>query len=130
MAARTGDIDTLITLLHPDVVLRSDGGGKAPAALHPVRGADAVARLVAGLTARRDAGLTVAMVPVNGVPGFLLKQGNAVAGVGVVATANGRITAIDLVVNPDKLRHIDPATGTSRPRWTTQPANPGDPPRP
>jgi RNA polymerase sigma-70 factor (ECF subfamily) len=120
-AARTGDIDTLVGLLDPDVVLRSDGGGQVPAALRPVHGADQVARLVAGLTARRDAGLTVAVVAVNGEPGFLLKRDNAIAGVGVVSTAAGRISGIDLIVNPDKLRRIDPATDTSRPPWTVPP---------
>jgi RNA polymerase sigma-70 factor, ECF subfamily len=129
-AARTGDIDTLTSLLHPDVVMRSDGGGKAPAALHPVHGATAVARLVAGLTARRDTGLIVRMVPVNGEPGFLLKQDNAVAGVGVVTTANGQITAIDLIVNPDKLSHIDPSSETSRLLWAAEPASPGNIPPP
>ncbi len=78
---------------------------------------------MAGLTARRDTGLTVATVGVNAAPGFLLKQGDTVVGVGVVGTAGGRITAIDLVVNPDKLRRIDPATDTSRPRWSIPPAS-------
>jgi hypothetical protein len=48
----------------------------------------------------------------------------------VVTAAGGRISAIDLVVNLDKLRRIDPATDTSRPRWTVPPASVTDPDRP
>jgi hypothetical protein len=74
--------------------------------------------------------LTVVMVPVNAAPGFLLKRDDTVVGVGVVTTADGRITGIDLVVNPDKLRRIDPVTNTSRPRWTVPPASVTDRGRP
>ena len=53
-----------------------------PAALRPVRGKDQVARR-GRATVRRDGGLTVAMVPVNGEPGYLLKRDHAIVGVGM-----------------------------------------------
>ena len=59
-AAREGDIDGLLALLHPDVVFTSDGGGRVTAARKPIEGADRVARLTKALAAkgarRRDVG--------------------------------------------------------------------------
>ena len=48
-ATMTGDLEALVAVLDPDVVLRSDGGGRASAALRPVHGADRVSRFLLGL---------------------------------------------------------------------------------
>ena len=71
-------------VLAPDVVLRSDGGGVVTAALHPVRGADKVARFVTGLLAKVDRyfpGVTFRFeeATVNGAPGVLLLLPGGVA---------------------------------------------------
>ncbi|MEW9529932.1 RNA polymerase sigma factor SigJ [Microbispora sp. NPDC049125] len=99
------DLGALLALLDPDVVMRSDGGGVVTAARRPVHGALKVARLLLGI--RRFG--TSRMVPatVNGRPGLLRYRGDdrltAVIGLTV---AGGRITAIDMIVNPDKLAKV------------------------
>ena len=72
---KTGDIKALQALFAEDVVFLSDGGGKAPAALNPVHGANAVARLIFGLA--QKLGMTSAVgnpvVQINGAPGFMFE---------------------------------------------------------
>jgi len=101
-AAASGELDALLPLLDPAVVLRSDGGGRVPAARRPVAGPERVARvLLAGRTWYPD--LAARLVAVNGGTGALITaHGEVLAAVGVTV-AGGRITEIDLVVNPDKL---------------------------
>ncbi|HYY99952.1 MAG TPA: RNA polymerase sigma factor SigJ [Candidatus Binatia bacterium] len=101
-ASNRGDLQGLLSLLDPSVVFRADGGGKAPAAGEPVAGPERVARVVlAG--ARWYPGATHRLVTVNGAPGVLTVQEGRVVGVTAVVVADGRITALDAVVNPDKL---------------------------
>lgn len=111
-AAAGGDIDQLMTVLAPDVTLISDGGGKARAPLRPITGAAKVARFLAAISAQSSymgtdiSGMTVAVTEINGGPGVLI----TVAGRPIMAVtaviAGGRITAIQLVANPDKLRAL------------------------
>lgn len=112
-AAAGGDIDELMKVLAPEVVLITDGGGKAKAALRPIAGASKVARFLAAITARpymgiEPSGMEVEMVEVNGSPGALITAGEAGRAIAVVTAVvgNGRITAIQLIANPDKLRAI------------------------
>jgi RNA polymerase sigma-70 factor, ECF subfamily len=101
-ASFKGDLDALLPLLDPSVVLRADGGGKVPAAGRPVDGPERVARvLLAGQT--WYPGLTGRLVAVNGGTGVLMTVGGGVVAAVGVTVAGGRITEIDLVVNPDKL---------------------------
>jgi RNA polymerase sigma-70 factor, ECF subfamily len=101
-----GDLGRMLELLAPDVVMWSDGGGKARAALRPVHGADKVARWTLGVRAQyEDAGTRPALV--NGRPGAVFTVGGRLDAVASVEVSGGLITAIHLVRNPDKLRHVE-----------------------
>jgi RNA polymerase sigma-70 factor (ECF subfamily) len=113
--ARDGHHQGVAQKLDPTVVFRSDGGGVVPAARDAVHGADAVARLVHGL-AQRYSAATVRISPVNGGPGLVMEQAGAVLAVASIAVAGGAVTAIDVVVNPAKLRHVGAATAGVRDR--------------
>jgi RNA polymerase sigma-70 factor (ECF subfamily) len=116
-AAAQGDLAGLVNVLDPDVVLRSDGGGVIPAARRPVRGAESVAKLLGHGLVRLYTGTEVFLTEVNGSPGVLMYRDGAVLGVASVVVAGGRITEIDLVVNPEKLRRVPPR-GPDTPGWT------------
>jgi RNA polymerase sigma-70 factor (ECF subfamily) len=100
-----GSVQRLVRVLDPDVVLRSDGGGRVPrVARRPVVGADKVARLLLGVAARHPA--IPRTVAVNGSAGLLFDAGGTVVGLMGFTVAGGRITEIDFVVNPEKLARI------------------------
>lgn len=115
-----GDLPSLVAMLDPDVVMRTDAGGAMRAALNPVRGAGKVARLVAALAA--DYTLRIQLAEVNGKPGFLVFDGDRLYGVVGVSVAGGRVTSVDAVLNPDKLRHVRAVPDASGPTWTYGPA--------
>ncbi|MGH3906404.1 MAG: sigma-70 family RNA polymerase sigma factor [Pseudonocardiaceae bacterium] len=112
-AVATGDVQAVVTLLHPDAVMIGDGGGKERTARRPVRGADKVARFLLGLLERYGFGQVdpARMVLVNGDLGMIIPEwpGDAehptpAAGrVSCFTIRDGRIAAIYDVVNPDKL---------------------------
>jgi len=102
-AAAGGDLATLVSVLDPDVVLVSDGGGQVRAARRPVVGANNVARLFLGLARRSPPGAVLRPIPVNGGPGFILTQDDATLLVAALTVVRGRISRIDLVLAPDKL---------------------------
>jgi RNA polymerase sigma-70 factor (ECF subfamily) len=100
-----GSVQGLVRVLDPDVILRSDGGGRVPrVARRPVVGVEKVVRLLLGVAARNPA--IPRTVTVNGSTGLLFDVGGAVAGLMGFTVAGGRITEIDFVVNPDKLTRI------------------------
>ena len=110
--AAGGDMDSLLALLAPDVVMHGDGGGKAQAIGQPLRGRVAVARLVAGIFRRgRHLDASVRLAWVNGQPGAVGydAQGRVVA-VFALDVADGLVQTIRSVVNPDKLSHIGPVS--------------------
>ena len=107
-AAAGGDIDGLMTVLAPDVTLIGDGGGKARAPMRPITGAAKVARFMAAVANRPYMGMkisdmTVAVVEINGAPGTLITVGGRPITALTLSVAGGRITAIQLLANPDKL---------------------------
>ncbi|MFI0715590.1 RNA polymerase sigma factor SigJ [Streptomyces inhibens] len=109
-AVMDGDFDALLSVLDPEVVWRSDGGGKVSAARRPVLGREKVARFVRGLVARgaEQQSLRVAMVDVNGATGLAFTDATGrQAGVFAFTVHEGRITEVDAVLNPDKLGHLD-----------------------
>jgi RNA polymerase sigma-70 factor (ECF subfamily) len=106
-ATRSGDMEGLVALLASDVVFYSDGGGKAPAALNPIRGADKVARGALGAIARLlPQNLTVRVAEINGEPGIVSYVDGKPYSVLTLDASDGRIQAIYAVSNPDKLTHV------------------------
>jgi RNA polymerase sigma-70 factor (TIGR02957 family) len=111
-AAEEGDLEGLEELLAHDVVLRGDGGGKAPALARAIHGRARVARtLTAGMRALRTRidGLTLRREEFNGQPGLLVldHEGKLIA-VMILDVAEGQIQAVSSIDNPDKLRHLGP----------------------
>lgn len=110
-AATGGDLNELMAVLAPDVVMVSDGGGKAQAARQPIVGAAKVARFLQGITGRPYMGIepgdiAIETVAINGSTGLLVTARGHVIGAATVVVAADMITAIRLVANPDKLRAI------------------------
>jgi RNA polymerase sigma-70 factor (TIGR02957 family) len=109
-AAEEGDLEGLEELLAHDVVLRADGGGKAPALARAVHGRARVARtLIAGLRALTRFGITSRREEVNGQPGalFIDREGRLIA-VMILDIVEGQIQDVSSIINPDKLRHLGP----------------------
>ena len=111
-AAAGGDIEGLITVLAPDVRLLTDGGGKVRAALRPIIGAGKVARFIAAISSRPYGGIEISdmsleATEINGGMGVLATAGGQAMAVLTLAVADGRITAIQLLTNPDKLSAIN-----------------------
>ena len=103
LASRDGDVAALEALLAADVVSRADGGGIVSAARRPIRGRANVARYVAGLV-RRFGDDGVPLFPeVNGSPAIALVAEGTLRGVLVLHTDGRCLTALDWVVNPEKL---------------------------
>ena len=108
-ASRSGDIGALKAMLTDDVTLTGDGGGKRAAAMTPFVGIEAVLRTLEAVAGRIFAHQPSALVRygmINGLPGFVTREAD-----GIQTTAldirDGRISAIYVVRNPDKLRHLE-----------------------
>jgi RNA polymerase sigma-70 factor (TIGR02957 family) len=104
-AATGGDVEALVALLAPDVVLVSDGGGRARAALRPIDGVDKVSRFVlaTAATGLDLPGLRVDVVDVNGLPGIVVWSGDEPFLAMSLTVADGRVEQVFVVRNPDKL---------------------------
>jgi len=113
-----GDLGALEEMLAEDVVVYADGGGKVVAARRPVAGVARVARFLTRIAenrARSGEPLAVQLATVNGRPGRILHlQGRAVD-VLSLDIADGRIRAIRIVRNPDKLAHLHVTAGGAVP---------------
>jgi RNA polymerase sigma-70 factor (ECF subfamily) len=102
-AWQAGDIAALVALLDPDAIATADGGGLATAALHPIEGAEQVARYLNDLAARGP-GLAILERTVNGQPGLIAQRSGLTVTVFAFEIAGDRISRIWAVRNPDKLR--------------------------
>jgi RNA polymerase sigma-70 factor (TIGR02957 family) len=113
-AVLTGDVQGLLDVLAPDVVLVADGGGIAPAILKPLTGSRPIANLLSNFT-RLVPGAQVANVWVNGGPAARIDGGEK-GGETVISVAveDGRITHIFAMRNPHKLARIDAAVELRR----------------
>jgi RNA polymerase sigma-70 factor (ECF subfamily) len=104
-AARDGDFERLVAVLDPDVVLRSDGGLARPGLVSLVHGAEAVAGQA--MTFRRFAE-TATRILVNGVPGGVAwAPDGSPFSVVALTVRGGRIVAIDVLADPDRLGELD-----------------------
>ena len=107
-----GDLNGLLSLLAPDVVMIGDGGGKGRALTEPMHGPQRVARFLLGLfrRAEKEGAYTVPAV-VNGQPGAVAYDAQGrVAGVFIIDIADGVVQTVRSVVNPDKLQHLGPTS--------------------
>ena len=106
-AARSGDMDGLVHLLASDVVLHSDGGGKAIAVPNRIHGAANVARaIVRSLDKLVPKNLVARLVQVNGQPGFVAYLNGKPYTVITLEAKEGRVKVIYIVTNPEKLSHV------------------------
>jgi RNA polymerase sigma-70 factor (ECF subfamily) len=133
-ACTTGDVNTLMAILAPDVTLVADGGGKARAPRVPLHGVPAVMRFLAAIlqprgTAKflesigvRDPGATedapdprdtfdIGMENVNGGPAIVATLGGRVVTVAALDVVDGRVQTIHLIANPEKLAAMSRRAG-------------------
>jgi RNA polymerase sigma factor (sigma-70 family) len=100
-AARDGDFDALVSILHPDVVLRADLG---PGASREVRGAEQVAR---GAIFFSSHGLDVRPALVNGVFGAVSMRDGKPFSVGAMTIRGGLVVEFDILADPERLQRVD-----------------------
>jgi RNA polymerase sigma-70 factor, ECF subfamily len=107
-ASASGDVGAIAKLLASDAVLYTDGGGKRQAALNPIFGADRIARFFTGVPRKSTNVMPSAIEPhrINQLPGFVLRYDDGDVAVAACEIADGVITRIYIVRNPDKLRHL------------------------
>ncbi|WP_431973667.1 RNA polymerase sigma-70 factor [Micromonospora haikouensis] len=113
-AVETGDLQRLLDLLAPDVVLLGDGGGVKQAVLRPVVGADKVARLLAGGWGKVPGVTSLLPTQVNGSPALVIRLDGELDTVLAVHVDDGRIGGLYAVRNPEKLSHMARETRLSR----------------
>jgi len=102
-ALRTGQLQELVEIMAPDVVLVADGGGLAPAARAPIHGAKPVAKLLARVG--RVAAVQTATMWLNGAPAGRIETDGRLSAVSLVVE-NGQITRIYVITNPLKLTRL------------------------
>jgi RNA polymerase sigma-70 factor, ECF subfamily len=107
-AIRSGDIMGFGRLLAEDAILYTDGGGKRPAPLRPIRGSDKIVRFFTGIArkGRVEPIAAIYHVALNGRPGFVFIHENGTVETLTIEIHEGLIAAIYSVRNPEKLVHI------------------------
>jgi RNA polymerase sigma-70 factor, ECF subfamily len=107
-ASRDGDMERLRALLAADVTLYADGGGKAPARKAPAAGLDNVMRLFAAFASVYAVSRSrlVRYGFINGLPGFITVERGDILQTTALEIEDGRVAAVYVVRNPDKLRHV------------------------
>ena len=113
-AIETGDLQGLVDILAPDVVLLSDGGGVKQALLRPVVGANRVARLLGVGIPRIVGAVSVEPVQINGGPALIVRLDGEIDNVVAVRIDDGLITGLYIVRNPQKLSHVQRETALRR----------------
>jgi hypothetical protein len=103
LAARIGDFDALVAVLHPEVVLRVDFAPSRPAASIMVRGAAAVAR-----QARLGANPAALLHPafINGTAGVVITLDGQPHGVMAFTVVNDKVVEIDIIADPERIRRV------------------------
>ncbi|MET0813379.1 MAG: RNA polymerase sigma factor SigJ [Microbacterium sp.] len=102
LACATGDLQALVGILDPDVVLHADGGGFVSAARRPVLGADRVARFMLGIPRLAPAAQVAPALTPDGL-GFYVTLDGAPHSVITIGVRGDRITDVWIVRNPEKL---------------------------
>jgi RNA polymerase sigma factor (sigma-70 family) len=100
-AARDGDFDALVAVLDPDIVVREDWGSGT---IVEVRGAENVARRAMAVS---QLGLVARPALINGVAGWVSLLEGEVYAIGALTVQNGRITTMDILLDPARLARLD-----------------------
>jgi RNA polymerase sigma-70 factor (TIGR02957 family) len=111
VAASTGDIQSLLDVLAPDVVLVTDGGGVKKAALRPILGADKVVRFLDAVSAGPA---HADVVLVNGAPALRVFLDGELDTIVSMVVEDGLVTGLYAVRNPAKLARLDEVTALTR----------------
>ena len=113
-ALETGDFESLLKVLAPDVVLVTDGGGIRQAALRPIAGAEKVVRFVTGGLRKAGVSLAAGRTVINGSPALLLSVDGQLDGVLAMRVEHARVTGIYYIGNPEKLSRVTSETALAR----------------
>ena len=107
-ASRSGDMTALAAMLASDVSMHADGGGKRTAVVRPICGSGLVLRAHKAFSVlyRKRGSEFVRSVFVNGLPGFVTREADGELQTTALEIADGKVTAIYVMRNPDKLRHV------------------------
>ncbi|MGW1718758.1 RNA polymerase sigma-70 factor [Streptomyces sp. NPDC002156] len=106
----TGDPQTLLDVLAPDVVMVNDGGGIKQAALRPITGAEKVARFLVGALGKNTSPVTIAPTVVNGSTALAVHLDGELDGIMAMHIENAHVTGLYYVRNPEKLTHAETET--------------------
>jgi RNA polymerase sigma-70 factor (TIGR02957 family) len=106
-AFETGDVQGLLNVLAPDVVLMTDGGGLRKASLRPIVGSEQVVRFMFGVQRKNGGEVTVGRSMVNGNPALVVHIDGEIDGVIAFRVEDARIAGLYYVRNPEKLSHLE-----------------------
>lgn len=113
-ASTTGDIGALRAMLAEDVVLHSDGGGRVIAFRNPIQGLQRVLRLFAGVSRKNSySAKLIRSLTIDGLPGYISRDRGDVLQATMLDIADGKVRAIYIMRNPEKLGHVVGALGIS-----------------
>ena len=121
-AARHGDFEALLGVLHPDIVLRSDGGKARARYTAVLRGAQEVGRQAVRAARRLAPFARPALV--NGAAGVVTVAGGRVVSVMGFTVVDGKVVAIDVLADPERLAGLEPPL-LDHVRRTIDPGSPG-----
>ena len=105
-ASRSGNMEMLGAMLADDVSIHADGGGKRSAATQPVFGFDAVMKLHKHLATVLHESKFVRAAFINGLPGFITLEADGELQTTALEIEDGKIAAIYVMRNPDRLKHL------------------------
>jgi RNA polymerase sigma-70 factor, ECF subfamily len=105
-ACATGDLQALMSLLADDIVVWTDGGGKARAARNPIYGASKAARFLIGTAKGVPASAHISLAALNGQPGAIITDSGRVTTAIVLDILCHQVTGVRIIVNPDKLSRM------------------------
>lgn len=106
-ALEKGNIDVAVSMLTEDVVLISDGGGKALAAVHPIKSRDYVLRFLLGLirqASQYEEGIQIEIENINGQIGMVIRSGENIETVVLLHVKRNLIHSLYFIRNPEKLK--------------------------
>lgn len=108
-ALEQDNINTVVSMLAEDVVLVSDGGGKAVAAVHPIESRDLVTRFLLGLVRKtlfEEGSIQVDIREINGQTGVVVRTNVGIETVVLMHVERSSIRNLYFVRNPEKLKHL------------------------